>query len=101
CALHPELHPFPTRRSSDLLADGVQDSLRRGELREFVNETFLSKESRHTGQKSKVFLHILGGPEEEHVNPNGLSPAMGIMDAWGTDRKSTRLNSSHLVISYA
>src|SRR5256885_6792899 len=30
-----------------------------------------------------------------------LHPALGYVTGWSIDRKSTRLNSSHLVISYA
>src|SRR5256885_3703280 len=37
-------------------------------------------------------LEVVPGLHEDHLNPVGLHQ---------TDRKSTRLNSSHLVISYA
>src|SRR5690625_5900174 len=67
---HPDLHSFPTRRSSDLheayifsmqqLVDGIP----------IVNRGWL--------------------------RPDGAKDA-----AFGKDRKSTRLNSSHVAISYA
>src|SRR5688500_20261730 len=70
------LHSFPTRRSSDLL-DAVQGVIGNVALTEHVA------------------LSPRAGAGESHR----ASPAdeRGI----GGDRKSTRLNSSHLVISYA
>src|SRR5256885_12013588 len=35
------------------------------------------------------------------ITPDGTFAGPEIGNAWGPDRKSTRLNSSHLVISYA
>src|SRR5262245_65809489 len=65
CGDHPDLHSFPTRRSSDLERVGRQGHIDFGQAR---------------GQFPAV-----GG---------GELPAR-------LDRKSTRLNSSHLGISYA
>src|SRR5205807_9328116 len=73
CSLHPRaLHSFPTRRSSDLLR-----KLPKG------------------ASSSKSFPTI-----SRSLNRKiGRSPARRSRKS--TDRKSTRLNSSHLVISYA
>src|SRR5438552_8210243 len=62
---HPELHSFPTRRSSDL------DRARRG----------------------------LPDQPDDAVDLGGLRPRPA--DQGTPDRKSTRLNSSHQIISYA
>src|SRR5688500_19822515 len=44
-----------------------------------------------------------GGGDVQAGEPHPLtpSPLTGRGQGWGSDRKSTRLNSSHLVISYA
>src|SRR5690625_6510847 len=60
CVPHRDLHSFPTRRSSDLMA-------RSATSRRFCCKTTLAHPARHRE----------------------------------TDRKSTRLNSSHVAISYA
>src|SRR5688500_20382275 len=72
-----DLHPFPTRRSSDL----------------------------SHGSHRRIPLQ----PAARRVGDAGVPAAWGVaaVDApveallLGLDRKSTRLNSSHLVISYA
>src|SRR5688500_20068964 len=75
------LPSFPTRRSSDLGAGQPPGELRlqrdRGEL------------------EAEQVVRVAGDPEPlaEHREPGQLPT--------GQDRKSTRLNSSHLVISYA
>src|SRR5438045_8982320 len=66
---HPDLHSFPTRRSSDLR--GLLDDFRAG----------------------RVDADHLGGRVPVLVLEGGLDQFL--------DRKSTRLNSSHLGISYA
>src|SRR5205814_9030356 len=66
-----DLHSFPTRRSSDLLA--------------------------------AAFAPRRALPQSPNGDPNKSSsaaPSFG-METWTRDRKSTRLNSSHLGISYA
>src|SRR5256885_7689919 len=40
------------------------------------------------------------GEDHDAAPPHGAAGVVGLHDTWG-DRKSTRLNSSHLVISYA
>src|SRR5690606_42131121 len=85
----PVLHSFPTRRSSDLL--GRQLPVERGDLH--------LAGGRHPGGAPPAHapsLRALGGPSR----PGGHPPVLeGPPRA--RDRKSTRLNSSHVKISYA
>src|SRR5688500_19446025 len=81
--LYHNLHSFPTRRASDL----KQLNFVGVEIRDYVN-----------------FLAGLPVPMREQVQhrfvgPFALVHVVRILRK--TDRKSTRLNSSHLVISYA
>src|SRR5437879_10263392 len=78
---HPrDLHSFPTRRSSDL-TDNVVD-LMAAKLKQFSSTT----------QEALKQLACLG-----NIGPTAtLALVQGT-----TDRKSTRLNSSHRCISYA
>src|SRR5256885_5681322 len=83
------LFPYPTlfRSLTNQPAHPTQPSLRLGPL------------ERH------VIGHYSVGKDQEPLVANaghhGLSDVRGIQDTAGKDRKSTRLNSSHLVISYA
>src|SRR5205807_10089807 len=81
------LHSFPTRRSSDL-----PDARDRRALR-----------------ARRPPLHLVSDNRARRQHSRGSSSAHGKPDLWlrrlptrlSVDRKSTRLNSSHLVISYA
>src|SRR5437773_8225183 len=73
---HRDLHSFPTRRSSDL---------------QVVVRPASTRKERYVLSQS--------GPAWSGV-PGDLRRAGGIC-AESTDRKSTRLNSSHITISYA
>src|SRR5262245_64414240 len=76
---HPHLHSFPTRRSSDLCDS--ESSLRRPDQQaQPLDRTELLIAQSGTLQGREL---------EQH------------RDTVGIDRKSTRLNSSHLGISYA
>src|SRR5690606_41280626 len=80
---HPHLPSFPTRRSSDLYRtpEGV-------ELHAVP------------GERARVQLWLFGtsaGESAQLAGRLGLPFAV----AYHTDRKSTRLNSSHVKISYA
>src|SRR4051812_50137115 len=79
CANHLDLHSFPTRRSSDLaqrfFGKGVQKAV------EHVN--------------TEICEAILGLDVSEQAHIDQV-----LIDLDG-DRKSTRLNSSHMSISYA
>src|SRR5690606_40975039 len=92
------LRPFPTRRSSDL---GVEA----GRLRAFIiaAATLMTASvvaiAGVIGWVGLVIPHIarmLVGPNFER-----LLPAAMLIGASYLDRKSTRLNSSHVKISYA
>src|SRR5699024_12545621 len=74
CGAHRDLHSFPTRRSSDLAADA-------GKALHF--------------SKNKHCFHTLRFLSR--------APYIEIWRVWKQclDRKSTRLNSSHVSISYA
>src|SRR5207244_10571601 len=81
-AAHRALHSFPTRRSSDL---DVPLILERLPNQQGTDLTFLRELARRNGF---VFYTEATAP--------GVTSAY-----WGPDRKSTRLNSSHQIISYA
>src|SRR5688500_19328171 len=83
-----DLHSFPTRRSSDLLADwkGEFDAV----LLPLGNGALACGVGRY-------LKHVRPEIRVVAIQSAG-APAM--LESW-RDRKSTRLNSSHLVISYA
>src|SRR5690606_41901502 len=74
---HKDLHSFPTRRSSDLLAD-------EGMIREAAQALL---EARRDGGRVLYQLALLDD--------------LQVLETHRRDRKSTRLNSSHVKISYA
>src|SRR5688500_19511636 len=75
----PALHSFPTRRSSDL------------------SRTFTCD----PGSDSAVGSWIEWSTPASNVGAGLLTQPVAMAQAQAADRKSTRLNSSHLVISYA
>src|SRR5205814_9847980 len=80
---HRDLHSFPTRRSSDLQTPTGTFSIQRRVQDETMDSGTLG-----------VDPHGPGGYHLEHVLNTQYFTSDG-------DRKSTRLNSSHLGISYA
>src|SRR5207253_6232415 len=87
---HPNLHSFPTRRSSDLRP--LLRLLHRSDREEAAQ----SLSPRHAGAllrhgRLQPDLQVL--PELGHFESARARPC--------PDRKSTRLNSSHVAISYA
>src|SRR5207253_11352257 len=76
-----DLHSFPTRRSSDLLRNSeifaATSSVRFSRIR-------LRSKSRSLYSRSSISC-----------------PYLSVCPSSGLDRKSTRLNSSHVAISYA
>src|SRR5438034_71101 len=72
---HRDLHSFPTRRSSDLVT------------------RVLDEHAAFAGVEAGMTCGASGQHAIHHVNAK--------RDVIGEDRKSTRLNSSHTVISYA
>src|SRR5439155_20830996 len=79
----PHLHSFPTRRSSDLTQTVANGRNRVKEPGDW-----------HCAQGQKVRIGFAG------QRVQGLPPS-GDFEPSGPDRKSTRLNSSHVAISYA
>src|SRR5690606_41919222 len=77
------LHSFPTRRSSDLSRIRFPENLCYGTLTRLRDK----KSASHTGH---VVSCAMGGRSHDNAD-GGQTP----------DRKSTRLNSSHVKISYA
>src|SRR5690606_40375850 len=85
---HRDLHSFPTRRSSDL-----GDS----------NLAFFTK-YKQLGFDINKYPTLSVSISEEEIKTMGVDLLVGHFAAWNyfmTDRKSTRLNSSHVKISYA
>src|SRR5690606_41718060 len=75
------LRSFPTRRSSDL--DGVVDA---------------PEEAQRLGVSLSGLVKTL---QPFHCQPHAVEGAGRLLAVAGADRKSTRLNSSHVKISYA
>src|SRR5690606_41918829 len=98
---HPHPHPFPTRRSSDLLTISADersntillagDPASRQRARQLVQQ--LDQPISTSAFTRVVFLHYLAADE--------LIPVLKSTADSVQDRKSTRLNSSHVKISYA
>src|SRR5690606_41659058 len=83
---HRYLHSFPTRRSSDLLATT-------GAL-QCETHLFLFKLTVFHGQNASPWTSTSSPPA-------GGFPSRHCVAGVSRDRKSTRLNSSHVEISYA
>src|SRR5205814_6363754 len=93
------LHPFPTRRSSDLPALG-HAAFSSARHREGANRVVLA----HDGERHRLALHrppVADGRGPGLVVPDGPAVLRLVHSLDLEDRKSTRLNSSHLGISYA
>src|SRR5690606_41397987 len=84
-ALARGLHPFPTRRSSDLRARGSRRSRTRAAR----------------GERRRSCRGPVGEPRSSRTEATDAERATAMPGARGIDRKSTRLNSSHVKISYA
>src|SRR5690606_42124473 len=88
CFHHQVLYSFPTRRSSDLMlffttsgyADVAEGGLTGG-----------IEDSASRNQMAELAFNLVSIPQLW----------TGVFGSWGLDRKSTRLNSSHVKISYA
>src|SRR5207248_11128030 len=91
CLDRPELHPFPTRRSSDLGALSAAIALPMIDAG-YAGWTYGLVLGAMMVVPSLAIL-IIDEPERDNVQRVG--------ELFGTDRKSTRLNSSHRTISYA
>src|SRR5207247_6194186 len=89
---YPALHPFPTRRSSDLLGNALYFPFH-------VGASTVLYPGRP--EPAKVFEIIASErPTLFFAVPTAYAALLQVPDA-ERDRKSTRLNSSHEWISYA
>src|SRR5205807_3556015 len=95
------LHSFPTRRSSDLAQTCVDVAHEHGELLLVRLAWDLLEHAVDLGVVHDVAPLRLGIGHllDQRVRPDPVS--VGDVVVADRDRKSTRLNSSHLVISYA
>src|SRR5205814_9967725 len=91
----PALHPFPTRRSSDLTAPILRALAGFG----FEDIAFLSE--RYIEQYQDFIERALDSSITLSDIGKTLSKEVPATSSVSSDRKSTRLNSSHLGISYA
>src|SRR5207249_7473610 len=82
---HRPLHSFPTRRSSDL-----------ADIPHCRRETRIAPEGGRLVQGEEAVA-----PEQRLVMGNHRFAQHRVKNPRGRDRKSTRLNSSHVSISYA
>src|SRR5690606_41453346 len=94
---HRHLHPFPTRRSSDLAPVGDRD---------LVVATDVGDAHEEDGSAYRLTrLDPVAGEVRWSTPvtafPGGLHVAGGTIVVSSRDRKSTRLNSSHVKNSYA
>src|SRR5690606_40626027 len=93
-AVPPALDSFPTRRSSDLVYDGnVSLANLQG-----ANRAYIEREIPHIASLMCDSIDALLQQSDVVVIGNG---AKAFRQALEQDRKSTRLNSSHVKISYA
>src|SRR5690606_40075834 len=94
------LHSFPTRRSSDLMEknhDGLSSLVRDKDGKYLDTAKFVASVLEHAHTRES-FLMLLSNFSEIFENPCGNSE---LCKKLVEDRKSTRLNSSHVKISYA
>src|SRR5688500_10058014 len=93
----PRVSPFPTRRSSDLLPPGGGLTASGLPVGPTGKKTFVTKTAEEPLAKASTtragFEAVENGKPARAESTTTTSVA--------TDRKSTRLNSSHHVISYA
>src|SRR5205807_10389756 len=98
-AVHPrDLPSFPTRRSSDLIRFGHAQALADAGFEAIMPDLRAHGESASPHAESGYPAGVLVRDLQVVIEATGS----GDFDLVGfSDRKSTRLNSSHLVISYA
>src|SRR5207249_10072785 len=88
---HPDLPPFPTRRSSDL---GRRQRPRPGPHRRGRQQEQVLEGHVHIRRRGRSAVRLRSRRCSPHRRP-------GHQPVHQADRKSTRLNSSHVSISYA
>src|SRR5690606_41336313 len=90
--VHPPLHSFPTRRSSDL---GFIDRLPHALVAAF-------RATLEEVADADLLLHVVDASREDYeAQMDAVHGVLREVDADSVDRKSTRLNSSHVKSSYA
>src|SRR5207253_10495911 len=95
-----DLHSFPTRRSSDL-THGMENLCDRSTFTGFTRDGGYAT---HVFADSRFCLAVPGKFGDAEAAPllcAGLIGYRALKLAGEGDRKSTRLNSSHVAISYA
>src|SRR5207244_11560835 len=96
----PALHSFPTRRSSDLKYDwSPEHHFLTHYSHQPAPEIFLSWVAARTRRIHVGYAIVNITPPVNH--PARVAERIATMDHLSEDRKSTRLNSSHQIISYA
>src|SRR5699024_12378618 len=91
-----DLPPFPTRRSSDLSKDFTQRMYELEAQRYAPNSVELDVEDWADRSLLKKYVENVA-----RLTSSLLLAPRGSVDRCSRDRKSTRLNSSHVSISYA
>src|SRR5690606_41192044 len=91
-SVYLHLHSFPTRRSSDLIYGALRGKAVAGARGEVTARVFCQEFQAELVSIAGVFRVFETIPAELAGKP---------VQAWLEDRKSTRLNSSHVKISYA
>src|SRR5690606_42143210 len=93
---HAHLRSFPTRRSSDLAPRGPRRiTLAVG------GHAKRAQEFAHLLKRGEFVVAALDDGTTRALDVDALDDQLSEDDASGPDRKSTRLNSSHVKISYA
>src|SRR5207244_13038908 len=98
---HPDLHPFPTRRSSDLqrishLPPRIADPRVRTAAGNAVAQADVA--GRVHGDASHPAIIGVRGVSALLIDGGRAAGAANLVPAHAEDRKSTRLNSSHQII---
>src|SRR5699024_12172907 len=96
---HRYLCSFPTRRSSDLERAGVSRDAMLLEVKRARSKQ--RGKERQALKKEALNVSGLRQPESRAIRYDDVRSAMAEEGVIRLDRKSTRLNSSHVSISYA
>src|SRR5699024_11776409 len=93
-------HPFPTRRSSDLakvIRTAARDSYRLPvTVNNSVNQAMAVSIASMRALEKQVKVLDKAIEQQFEIIPNTLTSIPGIGKVYSADRKSTRLNSSHV-----
>src|SRR5690606_39489243 len=97
---HPELHSFPTRRSSDLIKQNVVKEVATDAPAEEKPKRSRQPKAVEEAPAENVQNQTSNDVGDGELSVNELKRLQQEAEAL-VDRKSTRLNSSHVKISYA